>query len=148
MHLKTIALAAVVASGLVLPVSAGAESGAPSTTACQAELSPALQVSIRDALLRIAASPVENGLLLEAVRANHESKIRELLAEHGVDPAALSAVVIDAAGPAGGPRKQQAGTIYFAAGENPAAPQGLVNMGRPYGWVDWNDFDPWAYFFD
>jgi hypothetical protein len=147
MRLKTIALALVVASGLVMPVSA-AESGTSSSTACQAELSPALQVSIRDALLRIAASPVENGLLLDAVRTNHESTIRGLLAEHGVDPAALSAIAIDAEGRAGGPRKLQAGTIYFAAGEGPGAPQGLVYMGYPYGWVDWNTFDPWAYFFD
>jgi hypothetical protein len=148
MHLKTLALAAVVTASFVFPVSAGAQSGTPSATDRPTELSPALQASIRDALQHIAASPVDNELLLAAVRANYESRIRELLVEHGVDAAVLSAAAIDAAGPAAGPRKHQAGTLYFAAGENPAAPQGLVNMGPPYGWVDWNTFDPWAYFFD
>ena len=101
MRLKTLALAAVVVAGFILPVSAGAQSGTPTG------LSPDLQASIRGALQRIAASPADNEQLLDAVRADSGSTVRGLLVEHGVDAAALSTIAIDAAGRAAGPRKLQ-----------------------------------------
>lgn len=147
MNLKLIGLILVVATSVMVPVQADAQTRAHGTaeTACSPS---SLQESIQTALMRISSSPDANAMLMDAVKARHDRAIRVMLIENGVDESKLAPIAIDANGSAAGPRKADAHTIYFTIANNNGSPLGLVYMGHPYGWVDWNTFDPWAYFFD
>lgn len=144
MNLKSALIATAFAFSAVtaLPVAAQTRN-AEHTASIPADL----QASIRTALYRISASPDANSTLFEAVAARYDDGVRSLLIQNGVNEAALSRIAIDADGPDAGPRKALPDTLYFTVTTTPSGtPLGLVYMGRPYGWVDWNTFDPWAYF--
>ncbi|MCY1023274.1 hypothetical protein [Pyxidicoccus sp. MSG2] len=144
MNLKWMFLASVFAVGSATSLPAEAAEPSP----CESSIPAELQASIKGALQRISTSSSANATLTNAVKIHNPDVIRSLLVANGVDASALNTIAIDAGGAGAGPRKAEANTIYFALGTSTGQPtaQGLVYMGRPYGWVDWNTFDPWAYF--
>lgn len=144
MNLKSalIATAFAMSAVTVLPVAAQTRN-AERTASVPADL----QASIKTALHRISASPDANSTLIEAVSVRYDDGVRSLLIQNGVNEDALSRIAIDTDGPDAGPRMALPDTIYFAVTTtHSGTPLGLVYMGHPYGWVDWNTFDPWAYF--
>jgi hypothetical protein len=146
MNLKSAFIAAALALGAITTTHADAQTSAADTAEIAPSIPAELQTSIKTALQRVSASPYANATLIEAVRARYDDAIRSLLIQNGVDANALATITIDANGPDTGPRKALPQTIYFAVSTTSSgSPLGLIYMGRPYGWVDWNTFDPWAY---
>lgn len=149
MNIKFVLIAVLFAFSATNATKSQAETRNSGTLSTSAAIPETLQASVKAALQRISRSPNANAILVDAVQARYGEAVRSMLIQNGVDANALAAIVIDANGAGMGPRKALPQTIYFAvstATTTSGTPVGLVYMGYPYGWVDWNTFDPWAYF--
>lgn len=146
MTLRRISLAACLLFALAgTTAQAGAQAPADGAPMARPDDVPKkTQAALKDALMKIRASPDANEALLNLVRAHDSAKVRAMLIQYGVKPGDLRHVVVDALGPTQGARKLVPLTIYFDVipqGGNVPEPVGLVYIGGH--WVDWNDQPSW-----